>query len=1546
MLTSIALLIKVLFIEAIFASRMNVEGKRATSTSTLHHPEDIHSDIHLTNEIDRTASSTENNSSKFDSISNSPVYEELPRDKQSGKLTFYAALGDQSDIEAYERYLLSKKSQKTDQRNDLETLPLNAFDPLTRLKWGLKETLDKVSGSKNQLEDGNLRTRASSDVTREETYKQQEEWIQSLSRDQKDAIRMQTKTIQKWEQVNGQWDQFKTRMAKILHKPTSKLVINRMNTHREKVELHEALEVATPFIEKVGSDLWSVSLRNDSTRYVPVGNIFSGLYCPIRERTTLGPSVRRPLDHTSFDFDNEKSPMSILDKRMLKALSRKKLRLKKQLGKLMKHTVEPSESVKLVVGTTDLFEWAHSGKMAIEAQFSGIPNASELCVIEEEVDTTKSYKVSGDVEPSIRLYTRGSESRNSQYVQLEFYTDCGTLEYQTVVLENSGTIAYHFEWFRDEIQADADILHQLAKNGEHSCIHGDMPQTFISCLHGLLLPDECIEFTFFFRSSKTGIFFENWVLTVDPPLLQNMRESTNIKNRSRSSPSDQMNITLGVSCCCTAVDNDEPIKARQRLQTAIDQKATKCMAEQLIYQILETLQYEDSSSSLASAIEIAAVHFYEVNKGSRFESLYPCEDMLRKARSIHEETRHLQQDFRSIENDKNDVDNVTIEIEQNDEWNLSFTELETRIAVVEKSIQDIAPITADQEITFSEESSSDQESTSTSQKKDEDDNLLIQIKLSHMQKAVTLRRNFEILAREAMVSSDDREHLHQQLLNELFKVLSELPVVDEIVKLSHSVKEEIKLSISTHIFDGILTAVEKSVRSNRTYQKLRHIEQQRLQNGWPIEAPKLGNWIGSDTSHATSYRVSHEDAESICENVQLVLDLDISNWFCLKLIGTDQNTTPPTPSFRWTLSPELISSDHYIPNEFQSAVTAICEIIQTYQFEMDRMKENQVTGAGGPLRLLIMGELSSPPMLSRQARRTFDIASTSQGHKPEVLLDALIATQDDYLSFQDCGLIFDRSLAKFLPTNLSWTFQFCASNEELESIPQPRDRESIQIVLMENSHKRIRERIKVGDNEAGSTESLGAHTESIDLLESQSTEITLDRVIFDTFPTKCDLLVSSKRGSSPETAAAKSSFTSKVHAEWKLWLHSLTPQAGDCTEVSNIAIIGGRDLSSKIHLINTIMESSKEIYFVGGVAIELYCALYLRQRCLHAEQLIREAQHRGENKTAEKLQRRMEREEASDLNAAYMIPVVTRLQQKAYSRDTLLWLPRDWIVGEEALPSESKISLRDKVLAALEDEIASSYEGDMDDDDDDDDEAIEIKKTEMSVKGPPPSCSWEPFMAYQGDTAHVSIESLDSDCAKWISFEAVTETFLCDQFHSMEKSQAEILERKIKEEDDSDPANIIPTKKKLSPPEYEWIFRAYDIGPHSMGHLCNALKKSSERNDKLNVIINGVFGAVEYREFSTATRQFLSALLNLKEKRDTTNIFVVGQSTAKLFQWLDSKPSTPTTIQSDTVINRNSPNSSPHQFITAHTIGSATILKQILSGHSNCVLSSLQNQFK
>ena len=49
----------------------------------------------------------------------------------------------------------------------------------------------------------------------------------------------------------------------------------------DKKEILEHVNLSIPLQERHGADQWRMSLRDSWTRYVPVGNIFSGLFCPV-----------------------------------------------------------------------------------------------------------------------------------------------------------------------------------------------------------------------------------------------------------------------------------------------------------------------------------------------------------------------------------------------------------------------------------------------------------------------------------------------------------------------------------------------------------------------------------------------------------------------------------------------------------------------------------------------------------------------------------------------------------------------------------------------------------------------------------------------------------------------------------------------------------------------------------------------------------------------------------------------------------------------------------------------------------------------------------------------------------------------------------------------------------------------------------------------------------------------------------------------------------------------------------------------------------------
>lgn len=62
---------------------------------------------------------------------------------------------------------------------------------------------------------------------------------------------------------------------------------------RDKTEMISLLEAGIPLTQRGagGADVWPLQLRDNWTRYVPLGNIFSGLFVEIKEKTAAEQSA-------------------------------------------------------------------------------------------------------------------------------------------------------------------------------------------------------------------------------------------------------------------------------------------------------------------------------------------------------------------------------------------------------------------------------------------------------------------------------------------------------------------------------------------------------------------------------------------------------------------------------------------------------------------------------------------------------------------------------------------------------------------------------------------------------------------------------------------------------------------------------------------------------------------------------------------------------------------------------------------------------------------------------------------------------------------------------------------------------------------------------------------------------------------------------------------------------------------------------------------------------------------------------------------------------
>ena len=110
----------------------------------------------------------------------------------------------------------------------------------------------------------------------------------------------QRKCLKEFEHAQRDWNQLAASLSNRTGKSKDALVQNQLQEYREKLEALDSLDRGVPVEEKAGSNGWYMSLRAGGNELrgtcLPVGNMFSGIYAQVRDRTkTAEALIRRPL---------------------------------------------------------------------------------------------------------------------------------------------------------------------------------------------------------------------------------------------------------------------------------------------------------------------------------------------------------------------------------------------------------------------------------------------------------------------------------------------------------------------------------------------------------------------------------------------------------------------------------------------------------------------------------------------------------------------------------------------------------------------------------------------------------------------------------------------------------------------------------------------------------------------------------------------------------------------------------------------------------------------------------------------------------------------------------------------------------------------------------------------------------------------------------------------------------------------------------------------------------------------------------------------------
>jgi len=176
-----------------------------------------------------------------------------------------------------------------------------------------------------------------------------------------EAAKRQERALKRYEAMKKEWEKFRNKMSEKMGRDADELVFARSEDYREMLEEYDLLQKAVPVEERQASNVWLMSLRNSWTTYVPVGNAFSGLFCPVSERTSHEPNDITVIRNPEAVRDRIERSLSRNDDGSTKAKKKKGRRtwrdsqflqkrlhdLKRTLEKLRPH-VPPAGTMKIV----------------------------------------------------------------------------------------------------------------------------------------------------------------------------------------------------------------------------------------------------------------------------------------------------------------------------------------------------------------------------------------------------------------------------------------------------------------------------------------------------------------------------------------------------------------------------------------------------------------------------------------------------------------------------------------------------------------------------------------------------------------------------------------------------------------------------------------------------------------------------------------------------------------------------------------------------------------------------------------------------------------------------------------------------------------------------------------------------------------------------------------------------------------------------------------------------------------------------------------------
>lgn len=375
-----------------------------------------------------------------------------------------------------------------------------------------------------------------------------EEAMKEMTFYERSAEERQTKALERYETYERQR---KKLYEKFMEGRPGKLqgtvpVVFTGDEFRERREEYDLIDKALPREEKFADSLWFMSLRDSWCRYIPLGSIFSGLFCKVREKELHEKAftvVRNPKnrsmvntvkhstkarDGTDYEYHHMANPEDIPSTSWVQDahLWDVQKHLKRSIKELLPFR---PDSEGLSVTGEDIWTEAKDIRALAEVaeEQAGAGQGKEWGNASNHSGATGKVSKSGTGKEAFNL---GPKVEFLEH-HLAFETHPDKVGCQKLPVMNTGTSAIYYKWHKAEVSNKLGVpLRGLdPPGGGFYAVEEE----------GVLLPGNTIEFSFAFKSKLCGIYTSSFHMSTVPPLPAAEAEALTVTMRGVVTTDDQ-----------------------------------------------------------------------------------------------------------------------------------------------------------------------------------------------------------------------------------------------------------------------------------------------------------------------------------------------------------------------------------------------------------------------------------------------------------------------------------------------------------------------------------------------------------------------------------------------------------------------------------------------------------------------------------------------------------------------------------------------------------------------------------------------------------------------------------------------------------------------------------------------------------------------------------------------------------------------------------------------------------------------------------------------